>query len=93
MCNQWYLGPLESSEFMALIKHKAPRKQMTRVISLLKQHFQAWGFSLCEGEVGRSPQNVPQVEIFSQQYLDFPKIRRRKKEKLVCVGGEDLHYL
>ena len=72
---------------MAFIKRKAPRKQMTRVISLLKQQFQAWGFSLCEGEVGRSSQNVPQVKISSQQYLDFrppQKKRRRKKEKLVA---------
>ena len=77
---------------MAFIKHKAPRKQMIRVISLLKQQFQAWGFFVCEGDVGRSPQNVPQVKIFSQQYLDFPKKRRGKKEKLVG-GGKNLHNL
>ena len=93
MGNLWYLGPLESSEFMAFIKHKAPRKQMTRVISLLKQQFQAWGFSLCEGEVGRSSQNVPQVKIFSQQYLDFPKKKKRRRKKEKLVGGKDLHKL
>ena len=77
---------------MAFIKHKAPRKQMIRVISLLKQQFQAWGFFVYEGDVGRSPQNVPQVKIFSQQHLDFPK-KKEGKEREVGRGEKNLHNL